>query len=282
MKKRWTHPLRSLALVAALLLPGLAVQAQVDSAQAETLMRQSGLWTQLDSLAGQVRAGFAAAAGRQGDKTTPAQTERVMRAIDGAFAAERLRADIKGLLSQSLQAQHLQTVEAWYESDLGRRIAQLDREAGARTDMAAVMQEGATQLQSMPQARRAQLEQMIEVVQGAELLAGLAVNTALAVQLGAQSVQPGAPGPSAEALREQLQLQRPRLVETFRRVMLASTAAAYATLDDAELARYLAFLRSAAGRHVTDLSMKAFEAALLRASNDLGRSLPGTLDKANT
>lgn len=282
MNRHWTHPLRALALMAALLLPGLAVQAQVDPAQAETLMRQSGLWTQLDSLAGQVRAGFAAAAGRQGDKATPAQTERVMRAIDASFAAERLRADIKGLLSQGLQAQHVQTAQAWYASDLGQRVAQLDRDAGSRTDMAAVMQEGAAQMQKMPAERRTQLEQMVEVVQGAELLAGLAVNTALAVQLGAQSVQPGAPGPSAEALREQLQQQRPRLVETFRRVLLASTAAAYASLDDAELARYLAFLRSAAGRHVTDVSMKAFEAALLRASNDLGRSLPGTLDKANT
>jgi hypothetical protein len=274
--------LRTLALLVPLLLAGTAAQAQVEPAQAEALMRQSGLWTQMDSLAGQVRAGFAAATAQQGDKSTPAQAERVMRAIDLAFAPERLRADMKATLSQGLQAQHLQTVEAWYTSDLGQRIAAMDRQAGTRTDPVAVMQEGTLQLQAMPASRRAQLEQMVEVVQGAELLAGLAINTALAVQLGAQSVVPGAPGLPAQAMRDQLQLQRPRLVDTFRRLMLASTAASYAGLNDDEVARYLGFLKSAAGRHVTDVSMKAFEAAMVRASSELGRRLPGAMDAANT
>lgn len=274
--------LRAWAWLLTLGLIGLPAQAQVEPAQAEALMRQAGLWTQVDTLAAQVRAGFAAAAAQQGDKATPAQTERVMRAINLAFAPDRLRADLKATLSQGLQAQHLQTVQAWYTSNLGQRIAAMDRAAAARTDPVPLMEQGTLQLQAMPAARREQLQQMVDVVQGAELLAGLAINTALAVQLGAQSVQPEAPGLSAQAMREQLQLQRPRLVETFRRLMLASTAGSYAGLSDDDVAHYLGFLQSAAGRHVTEVSMKAFEAAMVRASGELGRRLPGAMDAANT
>lgn len=285
MTTRWLARLRAallLHLLLPLLLAGTAAQAQVEPAQAEALLRQSGLWSQMDGLSAQVRAGFAAATAQQGDKATPAQTDRVMRAIDAAFAPDRLRANLKATLSQGLQAQHLQPVEAWYASDLGRRVAALDREAGARSDVAAVMQDGAALLQSMSASRRAQLEQMVEVVQGAELLASLAINTALAVQLGAQSVLPGRPGPTAQALRDQLHLQRPRLVDNFRRLMLASTASGYASLADEDLAQYLVFLQSAAGRHVTEQGMKAFEAAMVQASGELGRRLPGAMDAANT
>lgn len=280
MNPRLLQTLRLLLL--ALLLAGSAAQAQVDAAEAEQLLRQSGLWQQLDQLSAQVRSGFAAAAARQGDKATPAQTERVAKAIDAAFAPDRLRADMTATLSQGLQPQHLQTVQAWYLSDLGQRIATLDRQAGAAADPAPQLAAGSQLLQQMPDARRDLLGQLVQAVQGGELLAGLAVNTALALQLGVQSVQPGTPGLPQQALREQLQQQRPRLVDSFRRLLLASSAASYASLSDEDLSRYLAFLKSAAGRHVTDQGMKAFEAAMVRASNELGRRLPAAMDAANT
>ena len=260
--------------------------AQVDPDTAEQLMRQSGLWAQVDGLAAQVRAGFAAATAQQGRKPTPQQAERVDRAIDAAFSAERLRADVKAVLSQGLQPLHVQALQAWYATELGARIRALELAAAGSADPPAQMQDslrkGSQLLQSMAEGRRTQIQDLVAVTQAGDLLASLAINTALAVQLGAQSVQPGAPSPPMGELRDQLQAQRPRLVQNFSNLMLATMAALYAPLSDAEFARYVDFARTDAGRHLNELGMKAFETALVRAANELGRRLPGAMDAANT
>jgi hypothetical protein len=79
-----------------------------------------------------------------------------------------------------------------------------------------------------------------------------------------------------------LETQRPQLLQAFKGLLLASSAAAYAELPTAELAQYIEFLKTEPGRHFTDVGLKAFSEALLEAAADLGRMLPATKGRANS
>ena len=100
-------------------------------------------------------------------------------------------------------------------------------------------------------------------------------------QRGASSVRPDGPAASAVELMSALESQRPQLLKAFAALSLASYAMAYETLPTADLAQYVAFLRSEAGQHLTDVGLKAMGASFVEASTEFGRRLPGTADKAN-
>jgi hypothetical protein len=282
---RETHVIRTLVwrlLVAALLMCSGATRAQTDAVTAEALMRSSGMWQQLASVAPQVRAGLLAAVSRSGAQPGPAEMDRLARVIEAAYAADRLRATAMATFKADTQAVHVPALQQWYASRVGGEITRLEEAASAeQTDPQAVVEVGAKLLAAMPPDRRELLSELVSVTRSAETLVQLTIDAALAAQRGASSITPDAPGPSANELRLGLEAQRPQLLQAFTGLSLASCAAAYAALPSSELARYTEFLKSDAGRHFTDVGVKAFSAALVAASIDFGRGLPGTKEKAN-
>src|SRR5688500_14221567 len=93
LEKRDNRMLKSLLyplFTVLILTMGAGASAQTDAATAEALMRSSGLWKQLESVAPQMRVGLASAA-PQGSPLPAAEIERISRISDGAFAAPRLR-----------------------------------------------------------------------------------------------------------------------------------------------------------------------------------------------
>lgn len=274
--------LASLLLGVALLAGAPVASAQTDAKTAEELLRSSGMWQQLASIAPQVQAGFAAAAAQSGAKPTPGELERLSRVIDTAYAAERLRVAAVATLQAQTRADHVPALRRWYGSRIGKAITGLEEAASAeQTDPMAVAQEGATLLSAMQPARRAALEELVTVTRSAETLVQLTFDTALAAQQGLRSVTPDAPGTSAGELRAALEAQRPQLLQAFSGLSLASYAKAYTRLPTSELQQYLAFLKSAAGQHFTDTSLQAFTSALVEASAEMGRGLPGAKDRSN-
>lgn len=257
--------------------------AQTDAGTAERLLRTSGLWEQLSSVAQQVRAGMEAAALQGGAALSSAEEARVARAVDTAYAAPRLRAAAVRVLVRDMQAQHVPAVVTWYGSDTGKSITKLEEAAAADTrnpdDLLAA---GAARLAEATAARRDLLQQLMVAARAAEGAALMTINTAVGVQQGLAAVQPGRDGPSAEELRTALEAQRPQLQQGFAGVVLASSALTYDSASNGQLAAYLAFLTSAAGRHFSTVMEAALEQLFLDAATDLGRALPGTRENANT
>ncbi len=257
--------------------------AETDTATAESLVRDSGIWQQLASISPQVRAGLLDAISRSGSRPSATEIERLSRVIDEAYASDRLRAIAVSTVKAQVQDGHVPSLQRWYASELGRRIARLDEAASAeQTDPASVFQQGLALVAAMPEARRTLLGDMVVVTRSAETLAEITIDTALAAHRGAASMAPDAPGVSSAELRQHLESQRPQMLRAYTGLALASYAKAYASLPTAELDRYLEFLKSDAGRHFTNVGMKAFSAALVEASAEMGRKLQGTRDSANT
>jgi hypothetical protein len=262
---------------------GAAAQAQVPADVAERLMRDSGMWRQLDGLDKQVMAGFQAAARQGGGAIKPEEVERMRVQAASAYHADALRKSAQAVVAAKLHSEHVPTLRAWFDAELGKRITALEEKSAdpAREPQAAV-QAGVGRLADMPAARRALLTQLVEVTKAPEAFARVTINTALAVARGIGAARPDQPAPPLAEMRRQLDAQRPAMLQAFAGMALALFADTYAALPDADLERYVAFVSGSAGKHFNDIGLDAFERALVDGGERFGAALPGTRAGSNT
>lgn len=267
----------------ALLIGSGTASAQIDAGTAESLMRSSGLWQQLEPLAPQVRNEFLAALEKAGARPSPGEAQRLGQVITSAYAADRLRASALGVFKSELNAQHVPALKQWYASRVGKTIAGMEEAASAdASEPQAVMEKGAALLGAATAQRRAALEELVTVSRVAEALVQITIDTAVAAQRGALSLNPEASVSALDNFKAEMQAQRPQWLAAFASLAIAGYAKDYDALPTDELVQYVEFLKTPAGQHFTDVGLKAYSTAMVAASTDMGRGLPGTKDKANT
>ncbi len=277
-------PFKSTHLLIGLLLAVLTgwAGAQVPAAEAEALLRKSGLWKQLEGIEPGVQSGLDTGLKQGGAAPSAAEQARMKQAAAAAFDVGRLRATTLRVVSTGLDPKLSPALARWYDAEPGRTITALEEAASAdNATPQQTMQEGNVLLEAMPSPRRALLNEIVEVTHAGEAGARAVINTALAIHRGVSSARPGTVGTEAE-MKAQLQAQRPQLVAALSALAKAAMAKIYATVPTAELLQYAAFLKSDAGRAFTDLCTQAQEAAFTEASEELGRQLPATQDKSKT
>lgn len=266
--------LATLLVGVALLTCASASNAQTDTVSAEELLRASGLWEQFAAIAPQVSAGVLAAVSGPQSSPDRAELERLSKVIDAAFSADRLRSVGVATVKAETNSEHLPVLRRWYASQLGREITRLEEAASReQTDAQAILQQGGAALAGMPLERRAKLDELVVVTRTPERIMHLTVETAVAVLRGASSLASTAPGASEDDLRSTLELQRPQMLQSFTEFSLASYALAYESLSTSDLAQYVEFLKSPAGRHFTDIGMRALTNGFVEGSTELGRGL---------
>jgi hypothetical protein len=252
----------------------MAAQAQIDPGSAERLLRKSGLWVQLDGVAQQVRQGMVEAAAQSGRTPAPGESERLEAAATAAYAVDRLRGVALRTVSQELQSSHLKALFAWYDAPTGVLMTKLEEQsAGDSRDSAVVMADGLARLQAMSATRRGHIEALVQASGSVETALSMTLNTVAGVRQGMAGVLPPGDGPSPEATRALLAEQLPKLRPAFEQLVRAISAVAYASADDAQLAEYVAFLRSPAGLHLSEVMNRVLDAAFLDGATELGRRL---------
>jgi hypothetical protein len=272
-----------ISMALALLLASAIASAQTDAATAETLMRKSGLWQQLAGVAPQMKQAMVNAIARGARTPSAAERERLVRAVDLAYAPERLRRSVLGSIGNGLQGGHVVVLLAWLDSPKGMAITRMEEQASTQSqDSGQKLREGTALLQKLSAERRTLLEQVVKVTKAAEMTTSMVINSSIAVQAGQASVSRGAPGLSSRELRAELDKQRPQMQQGFSVMMLAYVAKTYATLSDADLQSYTTFLQSEPGQSFNELAMRAVDAALVEAATDFGRRIPATKDASNT
>lgn len=270
-------------LLPALLLACTSAGAVDRTAAAQTLLLQSGLSGQLGAIEPQVRAGLAEAMSSGPQRPSAAEAGRIAQVVTATFAAERLRETATRVIAAGLQEEHLGALQAWYASPTGLAVARLEAQATAeQQDMGEVMRLGQAALAQSTPRRRELLGDLLRETQAAEAAVELALNTAVAIQRGFSAAVPDAPQPSTAEIEASLAPQRAPMLQAMTALAAASMALTYQRLSEAELAQYLQFTASAAGRHFNALGLQAVDAALTEATETLGRSLPGTRDPSNT
>lgn len=270
---------------ALLLTLGLAAPAlaQGGLGAAEELLRKCGMWEQLASVEPQVQAGILQGMSSRGMAPSAPEAQRIAKAAAVAFAAPRLRSAAARVVSTGLAPGHIDSLQAWYGSAAGQAMTRLEEQAAAsQGDPQAVLRDGSVALEQSTPQRRTLLQSLARETRVVDAAVEMTVNAAVAVQRGVAAASPGAPAPSAAEIRAGLNQQRPRLVATYTSLVMASFALTYRAASDAELERYVEFVRSPAGQHFNALAIRALDAALSGAGEDFGRLLPATRARANT
>lgn len=270
-------------LVVGLLLCAGGTRAQVDTAVAEDLLRKSGYWEQMTSIAPQIRTGLFDAMERSNAVASEAERERIVRIIEAAYAPARLRAVSAGVVAERLDAAHVAALQRWYGSKRGQFIARLEEQASsAGGDPQSTLQAGTAQLGREPPERRKLLGELVAATRMAEVLVRIAVNTSLAVQRGTEESMPSGPRTTAAELRSALDAERAQMLKGFGVIALAEFARTYASLPTGDLRAYVEFYRSPAGSAYGDASSEALDAALSDAAQEMGRQLQGARDQSHT
>lgn len=255
--------LGALSLVLSMFAAG-AAQAQISAAAAEKLMRLSGQWAQLDSLAQHIKTAVLKGLG-EGEQPLPADVQqRVRAAADGAFDTARMRSAAQQVLMQNVRASYMPELLSWYETPQAQRItkAEEDDTAAEQLDMQARTQAGVALLQAATPERQRLLARVVEVTRSGQASADTVINMGVMLPMSIARFVPGGPQPVEAELRAALEAQRATLAQAFEGITLAGFAIVYKGLADEDVAAYVRFMSTSAGEHYTDIGEKAMEAAM--------------------
>jgi hypothetical protein len=271
-----------------LLLPAYLLAISPSLAQdredtAKDLVRKSGLWEQLGAIGPQVRAGIVQAMSTARSRPSATETDRLTKAVESSYEAARLRAAAAHIVATGISEGYVEELRRWYSSSAGIATTQLEEAASARTtDLREVAAQGVAILAQSTVERRALLGDLVRETKAAESAVEMTLHIALAVQRGASAATPDAPSVTAAELMAALEPQRLRLLEAYTKLIASSFALTYKSLPDADLERYITFIKSPAGEHFHALAIRALVTALSEASEEFGQALARTKDRANS
>lgn len=244
-------------------------QSDEAAATAHRLVIRSGLSVQLRSFTGQIDSEI---------RQNPARLDQkfvniLADAAKEAFRAESLQEDITGRVGKKLTVADMKTALTWLESDAGRRVTQAEELSSTSFDVKS-LQAYAERLKAKPlSAKRQQLiAELLSVTNAVKAVAGAQEAMALGVALGMDSLQPPERRAGEAALRGRIREMMPpeKIQAVLAEQLPVMSAYTYRDISDADLAGYVAFLKSAGGKRYQDATTAALIEALGRASVRVG------------
>jgi hypothetical protein len=259
--------------------------AKTDPATTEQLMRKSGLWSALKEVGPQIQQQIQAtvnqSAESRGQRVTEPMGQRLTQAAEEAYEVNALRNATLARIGLAASPAHTRTLIGWFEGPLGSKIIRYE-EASGSLDPAIAQEHGSRELEKASPKRRAQLQSIIDLTQAAELATRVAINTTIAIQVGASTSLNARAQQKGErlwtiaqlqSLRETLDREAPAMKRAANELLLANFALTYAAFNEAELQRYITFLSGPAGRHFSAVALEALDGVLTQAAVQFGRLL---------
>jgi hypothetical protein len=232
------------------------------------VLERSGLKGQLEALSAGVRAQFLHGQIRDQDRIV------IDRIVLAHFNAEVLYARMSRELAHDVDAAKLTEALAWYDSPLGRRVTAVE--------LAAARLAGERDASMAPEADRlspgrvALVDRLDSGLGASETTVDITVAVVRSLVEAFQPALPALANLNRSQLDEQLALARNRTLAVFKPAYVAGMVVAYQSLSDAELAEYLRYVESQAGRWY----MSQTNRALLRAIDVAARATAAELAPA--
>jgi hypothetical protein len=255
---------------AATLAPTVAAQSGDAMAAAHRLVVRSGISVQLRGFHGQLAGQLA----QQRGKVPDALIAELTNAAKEAYRPEILQQDIVEGLAKKLKVDEMDRAVAWLETDVGKRVTLAEELASATADEETLRKYAESPQGRKPPAARARLVGEILAATYAEDSAVRSLQAiSLGVALGMDSAQPAQKRLGLVRLQAQLKAAMPAelIKQQMREVLPLSYSYTYRDISEADLAAYLAFLRTPVGKRYSEQAMDAFMESLIRASVRLGQ-----------
>ena len=249
----------------------VAAQTPVNVNRLDDLIVKSGMWKQIGQLEPMVQAGVEQAQVQANEnKLKDIELKALKKAIATAYAPPRMRADARNFLESELAEADQKQVLTWLDSDTGKKINLLEEQSGEVTDRKKRDQESSAYAATLPKNRSDRIQRFMQVVRVSEGMASLIINNNLAIANGLAMTAPVQELINLEALSKQLESQRPQLIASMDKRLLAEYAYIYRTVTDAEIDAYIAFAETPSGRKYHAAFIAAIERAMTEASLVVG------------
>ena len=262
----------ALHLVAAALFalaPGAQGQPDERTATAQRLMARSGLAVQLRGFTDQILTDIRQSATRFDENTV----ERLIQSAKQAYRPEALQQDITARVAKKLTVGDMKAALAWLETDAGARITRAEEVASTSHDMQGLSKfaEG-LRGKPLPAQRERLISDLIWATGAVRTAATAAETMAFGIAYGLDSLQPRERRMGEARVRGNIRDAMPadKMQGLFAQQLPLMYAYAYREIPDADLARYLNFLKGSTGRRYQDAMNAAFMEGLSRASIQMG------------
>lgn len=267
-----------------LLLTCATVQAQTDPGTAEQLLKQSGMWNQLGSLATDTPKSIASQLGQLPKIISPTEKARIEQLVTRAFSADRLRSTALDIVAKEISPVHLTPLQRWFNSPDGVKVRHAE-EAATKEQLAmppdTLMREGQELLGTLAPTRLTLIRSLVTASRSAEANVQIATNMMVAMFRGLAMAVPSERAIPVEQLRAGMDAQRSAMLEAFTDQSMVSFALTYRSLPDQTLRKYTAFIKTKHGQHFNDLSIQALDKAMIDAALSIGQELPTSRDNNN-
>ena len=229
---------RCLAL-SSLLALGTA-QAAVPDGDIDRLLKLSGIAAHVEQFPELIKQGMREAR-LTGELISERDLSTLLIRTDDTILPEEIIAEVRAELKQTLTAQDVDRLLAWYRSDLGREITKLEEQAGSPE----AFEEMARQApQLLDDEERVGFARRVDRIVGATDLTmsiheytGIAVFSALTLAL-----RPNTAFEEIRQFREQMAELRPQMREPTERMVIVSFVYTYLPLEAEELDEFERFL----------------------------------------
>ncbi|NUH64234.1 DUF2059 domain-containing protein [Sulfitobacter sp. S0837] len=194
--------------------------------------------------------------------------------VDTIYDPDRMVEMVRRALEETLQDDALEAAIAFYSSDLGGQVIEMENAARAAISEGAVedaARERFAELDGTDDPRLAQITQLLIAGDMIDRNVSTALNSNFQFLKGLRDG--GALADSEEDLLADVSADLDRVTEDTRAWLYAYMLLAYHPLDDAALSRYIEFAQSEAGRAVNRGLFKGFGKAYEDISYALGRTV---------
>jgi hypothetical protein len=204
------------------------------------------------------------------------QSAALDAALSAAFDPERLRDGIVAQFAEQFDPAAARSVEAWFESELGRRIVQLEAEAGDPTARDAVSEYAAGLRSNPPTAIRLRMARRFDAASGysADLFA-IHIAVARSVSNAFAPYLPDDERVTPEELEERLERLKPMLAAQTTSQIEASVLYSTRSLSIVEVAHYVEFVESPAGTWFFSNVGTGLVQGVTGAAEEVGAQVPG-------
>lgn len=248
---------RVAGLLLALVLSASA-RAEVTPAQAETVMRQCGLWTQMDAAAPQFRMTVEQAAHDRALGFTPEMLRQLAPRLERNITPAALRPRMQAELARALRAEDLPNYVAWFGSATGRRVVELQQKMEAEAlNTGLDPQLPLRAWHDAGVARQNLLDELVERARVAELQVTMFNEITPALHHLVVALDPGSFHETEADLRRRMARNTVGLPRQMHLNVRMDHALQFQALSDAELQAWFDFLKSPAGERLTEATIQA-------------------------
>ena len=201
----------------------------------------------------------------------------LQREIEQQPDASVMLETIKEHINSHMTSSELDSVLAWFDSDLGRKINKAEEDASSAEAYSQARQVSAG-LQSQPQDPLR--KQLISEIDRASHLSEVTTGMKMSMIINMTEARPSASSNRdsyKEEMISQIKDRRGLIQENTTREVMARLLFAYRSMSDNELKQYLNFLNSEAGKKYADTIAEALLSAVENSNKQWARNVGDTM-----